>query len=216
MLPIMCIIDRYLLRQFVQTFLICFLSLTGLYIVFDVFSNLDQFIRCGHKAGGVLPFMAHYYQNRWLLIFDLTSGTLAMISAMFTLAWIQRHNEMTALMSAGVSRFRVLVPIIGAVAAVSLLSAASRELLTTASSCVSKSLALFIMALAKMPSVNHTGQFQSHLLSNPMGETFTIADNLFQTIPRFSFGKVNSLLNCLVRLPRSSDNFTTFISPAQN
>ena len=51
-----------------------------------------------------------------------------MISAMFTLAWIQRHNELTALMSAGVSRFRVLVPIIGAVAAVSLLSAASREL----------------------------------------------------------------------------------------
>ena len=128
MLPIMYIIDRYLLRQFVQTFLICFLSLTGLYIVFDVFSNLDQFVRCGRIAGGVLPFMAHYYQHRWLLVFDLTSGTLAMISAMFTLAWIQRHNEMTALMSAGVSRFRVLVPIIGAVAAVSLLSAVSREL----------------------------------------------------------------------------------------
>jgi lipopolysaccharide export system permease protein len=128
MLPTMCIIDRYLLRQFVQTFLICFLSLTGLYIVFDVFSNLDQFVRCGQKAGGVLPFMAHYYRHRWLLVFDLTSGTLAMISAMFTLAWIQRHNEMTALMSAGVSRFRVLIPIIAAVAAVSLLSAANREL----------------------------------------------------------------------------------------
>ena len=54
----MWIIDRYLLRQFVQTFLICFLSLTGLYIVFDVFSNLDRFLRCGRKAGGVLLFMA--------------------------------------------------------------------------------------------------------------------------------------------------------------
>ena len=53
---------------------------------------------------------------------------LALVSAMFTVAWIQRHNEMTALMAAGVSRIRVLVPIIVAVAVVSLLSAANREL----------------------------------------------------------------------------------------
>ena len=48
---------------------------------------------------------------------------------MFTVSWIQRHNEMTALMAAGVSRFRVLLPIIVAVAVVSLLSAANREIL---------------------------------------------------------------------------------------
>jgi lipopolysaccharide export system permease protein len=125
----MYIIDRYLLRQFVQTFLICFLSMTGLYIVFDVFTNLDQFVRCGQKAGGVLPFMAQYYAHRWILVFDFASGVLAMVSAMFTVAWIQRHNEMTALMAAGVSRIRVLIPIVAAVAAVSLLSAANREVL---------------------------------------------------------------------------------------
>ena len=129
MLPAMHIIDRYLLRQFVQTFVICFLSLTGLYIVFDAFTNLDQFMRCGQKVGGVLPFMAHYYSLRWALVFDLTSGVLALVSAMFTVSWIQRHNEMTALMAAGVSQIRVLVPIIAAVAVVSLLSAANRELL---------------------------------------------------------------------------------------
>ncbi len=125
----MYVIDRYLLRQFVQTFVICFLSLTGLYIVFDVFTNLDQFLRCGQKAGGVLPFIARYYSHRWILVFDRTSGLLALVSAMFTVAWIQRHNEMTALMAAGVSRIRVLVPIVIAVAVVGLLSAANRELL---------------------------------------------------------------------------------------
>ena len=41
----MRIIDRYLLRQFVQTFLICFLSLVGIVIVFDLFTNLDEFVR---------------------------------------------------------------------------------------------------------------------------------------------------------------------------
>ena len=36
----MAIIDRYLLRQFVKTFVICYVSLTGLYIVFDAFTML--------------------------------------------------------------------------------------------------------------------------------------------------------------------------------
>ena len=49
----MTIIDRYLLRQFLQTFLICYLSLTGLYIVFDAFTNLEDFLRCGRaRAAG--------------------------------------------------------------------------------------------------------------------------------------------------------------------
>ena len=42
----MRIIDRYLLRQFLHTFVICFLSLTGLYIVFDAFTNLEAFMHC--------------------------------------------------------------------------------------------------------------------------------------------------------------------------
>ena len=124
----MRIVDRYLLRQFVRTFVICFLSLTGLYIVCDLLTNLDTFLRCGRKVGAVLPFIVHYYSFKSILFFDQTSSILALISAMFTVAWIQRHNEMTALMSAGISRIRVVLPIIIAVAVVSVLAAANREL----------------------------------------------------------------------------------------
>ena len=126
---IMHIIDRYLLRQFLQTFLICFLSLTGLYIVFDAFTNLEEFVRCGAKCGGVIPFMARHYAFQALGFFDRTGGLLALVSAMFTVSWIQRHNEMTALMAAGIARIRVLLPIIFAAVTISLLAAANRELL---------------------------------------------------------------------------------------
>ena len=125
----MHIIDRYILRQFLQTFLICFLSLMGLFIVIEVFTNLEVFVRCGRRAGGVLPFIARYYSYQSLLFFDRTGGILAMVSAMFTVSWIQRHNEMTALVAAGVPRIRVLMPIILSVAAISLLTAANRETL---------------------------------------------------------------------------------------
>ena len=48
---------------------------------------------------------------------------------MFTVAWIQRHNEMTALMAAGVSRIRVIKPLIIAAVSICLLAAINREVL---------------------------------------------------------------------------------------
>ncbi len=73
--------------------------------------------------------MVHFYSYKVVGFFDSTSALLALVSAMFTVAWIQRHNEMTALMAAGVPRIRILLPIITAVAAVSLLAAVNRETL---------------------------------------------------------------------------------------
>ena len=124
----MRIIDRYLLRQFLQTFVICFVSLTGLCIVFDAFTHLDDFLRCAERGRGLLALMGTHYAYQSLFFFDRTSGLLALTSAMFTVTWIQRHNEMTALMSAGIPRIRVVAPLIFAVIAISLLTAANREL----------------------------------------------------------------------------------------
>ena len=124
----MKIVDRYLLRQFLWNFLVCFLSLTGLYIVFDAFTNLEEFLRYAHQQGGVLALMATHYSYRGLWFFDQTAGLLTLIAAMFTATWIQRHNEMTALMSAGISRIRVVAPVIGAAIVIALLAVANREL----------------------------------------------------------------------------------------
>jgi len=123
----MWIVDRYLLRQFLQTFVICYMSLTGLYIVFDAFTNLEEFLRSGEKQGGVLALMLTHYAYQSVLFFDRTAGFLVLVSAMFTVTWIQRHNEMTALMSAGLSRVRVVRPVIWAAVALFMLAALNRE-----------------------------------------------------------------------------------------
>jgi lipopolysaccharide export system permease protein len=125
----MRIIDRYLIRQFLKTFIICFLSLMGLYVIIDCSTHVEDFSRCGQKMGGVLKFIGQYYGYKSFAIFDLLNGILALISAMFTVSWLQRHNEMTALMMAGVSRVRVVMPLIVAAAVVSLLAVANRELI---------------------------------------------------------------------------------------
>ena len=123
----MWIIDRYLLRQFIKTFVICYLSLTGLYIVFDAFTHLDEFLAYSER-GGLLSLMGSFYAYKSILFFELTSGLLTLVAAMFTLAWIQRHNELTALMSAGISRIRVVAPVIAAAVVIALLAMANREL----------------------------------------------------------------------------------------
>ena len=124
----MFILNRYLLRQFLQVFAICFLSLTGLYIVIDAFGHLDSFSSYAEKGGGSLfGIMASYYSYHSLAFFDGTSGILAMISAMFTITWLQRHQELTAIMAAGISKLRILKPLLFAAAGVSLLGVANRE-----------------------------------------------------------------------------------------
>ena len=126
----MFILHRYLLRQFLQIFVICFCSLDGLYIVIDAFSNLEEFVSYGDKhGGGTMMLMGRYYAYRSLSFFDMTSAIVALMAAMFTLALFQRYNELTALLAAGIPKWRIIKPVVFAVIAVSLGAAASREML---------------------------------------------------------------------------------------
>ena len=122
----MLLLDRYLLRQFLLVFAIAFCSLAGLYIVADALGHLEEFVT---QAGdSLIPTMAEYYGYRTIAFFDRTSGILTLIAAMFTLAAFQRHNEMTAAEAAGISKRRLMRPIVLAVVAISLFAAATREL----------------------------------------------------------------------------------------
>ncbi len=118
-----------MLRQFAQVLVICLTSLIGLYIVIDAFSHLDHFIDYAGKHGSLVKIMGTYYAYRGIAFFDRTSGILTLIAVMFTVTWIQRHHEMTALLAAGVTRTRVLRPVLLAAIGVSLAAAANRELL---------------------------------------------------------------------------------------
>ncbi|PQO41450.1 hypothetical protein C5Y93_30515 [Blastopirellula marina] len=126
--PAVCIIDRYLLVQFIKSFLIFFISFTGLYVVIDSFNNLDEFLRYGEQTGrGTLPILFDYYTPRIFTFFNMTGGILTLIAAMFTVTWLQRHNEMTALMAAGITKERIVRPVIIAVGVIALLGALNRE-----------------------------------------------------------------------------------------
>lgn len=125
----MPIIQRYTLRLFLKVLLVAFLSLSGLFVVIDCFGNLDEFLELGESHGGVPSLLAQYYGPRILTFFQRTSALMALVAAMFVVTWMQRTNEMTSLMAAGISRSRIIRPLLFGAIMVSLLSAACREFL---------------------------------------------------------------------------------------
>ena len=122
------LIDRYVARAQAHAFGIVFVSLAGLYLVFDAFTNLEEFIAHAADGGGLGRVLAAYYGCRLVWFFDVTGPVVSLASTMFALSWLERHNELTALLAAGVTRWRIARPTILFAALVSLLAAASREL----------------------------------------------------------------------------------------
>jgi lipopolysaccharide export system permease protein len=125
----MQILDRYILRQFARVFLTALVSLTGLRIVMDAFNHLDEFIRFAPKQGGLLAVLLDYYSYQSLYFFDRTCGILTLVAGMFTLTWLERHNELTAIQSAGIPNRRIVKPIVVAIIAITVLATLNREVL---------------------------------------------------------------------------------------
>ncbi len=121
-------IDRYLLFLYFRVLVICFATVAGLMIVIHVFTNLDEFLRYSQDTQStVLQVMVDYYGPYALYIFERLSALLALLALLFVIAWLNKTNEFTALLSAGVTKRRVVRPLLIASAVVILGAAATRE-----------------------------------------------------------------------------------------
>jgi len=105
------------------------LSLMGLFIVVDLFTNLDDFTQHRQGLATTLRYIRIYYTSVSPRIFDRLCEAIVLLSAMFTVALMQRHNELLPLLSAGVSTRRVVTPVLIAASAMLGLSILNQELL---------------------------------------------------------------------------------------
>jgi len=124
----MLTMDRYLLRQFLWVLFVLLSSFLGLYVVADMVNNFDELARHAAKNGGLLRVIATYYAQRSLPFIDMTGPLLIVMSAMFTVAAFRRHNELTALLAAGIAKRRIVRPILLAGVVLAVITTANREL----------------------------------------------------------------------------------------
>jgi lipopolysaccharide export system permease protein len=128
----MNLLDRSLVWSYLKAYVVCLISLLSLYIVVDLFTNLEDFVEQREGAIGLVSSLKHigtYYGFRSAHIFDRLCEVIILMAAAFTVAWMQRNNELVPLLSAGVSTRRVVAPILVTAGAMLCLSVINQEMI---------------------------------------------------------------------------------------
>jgi lipopolysaccharide export system permease protein len=106
------LIDRQMIRGYFKSYAVCLVSLLSLYVVVDLFTNLDAFVKQGQGLTATVRHIGIYYGCQVFLIFDRLCEVIVLLAGMFTVAWMQRNNEQLPLLSAGVSTRRIVMPVL--------------------------------------------------------------------------------------------------------
>ncbi|MBP5370011.1 MAG: LptF/LptG family permease [Bacteroidales bacterium] len=113
------ILDRYIMKKFLGTFFYSLVLLISIIIVFDIQEKLDDFIEKRAPFEAILfeyyLNFAPYYANMFMFLFIF-------ISVIFFTSKLAGNSEIIAILSAGISFRRMLVPYFESAAILALLS----------------------------------------------------------------------------------------------
>jgi len=113
------IIDRYLLRQFLVPLAFCFAAFTMLYIVFDLFNNLGDFLQGRASLGSLVRY--YLLMIPASLIYSMPVSLI--LAVLWSMSLLTRHNELTAMRACGISLVRLMTPlfVVGVIASLTVL-----------------------------------------------------------------------------------------------
>lgn len=100
--------DRYILRQFIQTFFFGILAFVTIYLVVDLIENLDDFSDRNVPALIVVKYYIYYIPEIVKLIVPISM----LLAGLFTFSRLDSTHELTALRAAGRSMRRIAFPLL--------------------------------------------------------------------------------------------------------
>ena len=121
------ILDRQMVFNYLKAYLFCLVSLVGLFIVVDLFMNLEDFTANRKDFASIVSYVGVYYGYKSFQIFDRLCESVILLAGMFTVAWMQRNNELLPLLSAGVSTRRAVFPVLVCASAMMALVGVNQE-----------------------------------------------------------------------------------------
>jgi lipopolysaccharide export system permease protein len=102
----MTILFRYLLREYVKVFLMCFAGLMTVYLVVDFFEKVRRFIRFDAEAIHILEY---FFLRTPAISFQIAPLAILM-ATLLTLGMFSKNHEITAMRSCGISLLRTAMP----------------------------------------------------------------------------------------------------------
>ncbi len=106
------ILDLYIIRGWLFYFLVLLVSFTGVYMIFDFFQLLGDIIR-NHVARRVV---FDYYRFLFPQVIYLMLPLSVLMATLVNLSLLTKSNQITAIKSAGISLYRIAVPVLVAAA----------------------------------------------------------------------------------------------------
>ena len=103
----MRILDRYLIRQFCFALIFSLIAFWVIFLVVDLVEHVDKYI--DKQASVSLVIKYYLYFTPYILVLSLPVAML--LSCLFSLGQLAKHNELTAMKSAGISLHRILLPL---------------------------------------------------------------------------------------------------------
>lgn len=104
----MRILDRYILKPIIETFLGCLFIFIFLYIISDTLAHLDEILK--NRIG--LSAVYQYYLAYLPIIFTQTSPIALLLAAIYTFGRLNRNNELIAMRSSGLSLWQISAPLL--------------------------------------------------------------------------------------------------------
>lgn len=93
----MKILHRYILGYLLRNLAISTVALTSLFLLFDLFDRLDNFVEAGARIGTILL----YFALKVPLTLTLMMPISMLIATLFTFGLLSRNSEVTAIRAAG-------------------------------------------------------------------------------------------------------------------
>jgi lipopolysaccharide export system permease protein len=105
--------DRYVARLFAASYGTAFLVVVGLFLILDLSTNLDEFVKPG--PDGTAPpglDVVRYYLLHIPFLYLQVAPFVTLVAGLFSVSRLVRDNELVAGLGAGVSAQRLLAPIL--------------------------------------------------------------------------------------------------------
>lgn len=102
----MKLIDKYILRTFLAPFVYCLAAFVLIFIVFDLFDNLSDFV----SGNTPLPRVFRYYVTLVPTVLVFVTPISLLLGILYSLSSMTRNNELTAMRASGISLYRLMTP----------------------------------------------------------------------------------------------------------
>ncbi|HQO10437.1 MAG TPA: LPS export ABC transporter permease LptG [Clostridiales bacterium] len=102
------ILDRYVLKKFIGILIMAMAAMIMVYIIIDLFDHLNKFLDAKMPLIGYIL----YYTLKIPEIISQLFPVVVFMSLLFTLGGLNKYNEITAMMTSGISLMRISAPLI--------------------------------------------------------------------------------------------------------